>query len=243
MHTIINKIVVFFVGVFINFPFVKSKTKEKEVKTISKLYDDGGFTSYFAQLRFWDGPFYELQKLVPQKGVVVDLGCGEGLLTNYLALKGKKRKLIGIEIDRNRVSRAARGLKNTEFRQGSALTSDIPVCDSILMSHMLHHLPSYDSQIILLKRCKKALKNGGKLVIAEIDRGWTLKYALGWFVDGIVVPILFEGTLVNLNFFHRPKNNWKEILESMNFEVKFKKPLPGRPFPDLLIEAYKVEKD
>lgn len=243
MFKIVNEFIKLFVILFCKLPFVSSKVNETAVKKTAQLYKGEGFTEFFSSIRFWDGPFREIESMVPKSGFIVDLGCGEGILTNYLAIKEKRRKLLGIEIDKKRVSQASRGLKNVRFKNGSALTSEIPKTKTIILSHMLHHLPSYDSQIVLIGRCRDSLRIGGKLVIAEIDRGLTLKYLLGWIVDGIVVPILFEGTFTNFNFYHRSKKDWKRVLTKEGFKVNFKKPLLGRPFPDLLIEATKVAKN
>lgn len=239
MHNIVNKITVYLLGNFKNLSFVRSKTRGRFIEKTSNLYKGDGFAGLFAEIRFWDGPFYETEKLLPKKGVIVELGCGEGILSNYIGLTGKGRKVIGVEISKVRAKRADRGVKNVKFLQGDALTYKIPKADVVLMSHMLHHLPSYNLQLKLIRNARRALKRKGKLVIAEIDRGLTLKYLLGYITDAFFVPILFEGTLYNFNFFHRPKNEWKKILEKEGFEVQFSKPLPGRPFPDILMEAYK----
>ncbi len=239
MHTLVNKLIIYLLGIFKNFSFVKSKTRGKAIEETSALYREDGFVGLFSEIRFWDGPFYEIEKMLPRKGLIVELGCGEGILSNYIGIKEKKRKVVGVEISKDRAVKADRGLKNVKFRQGDALTYKIPKADVVLMSHMLHHLLSFDMQLKLIRNAKKALNKDGKLVIAEIDRGLTLKYILGYITDAFFVPILFEGTLYNFNFFHRPKNEWKKILEDEGFTLKFKKPLSGRPFPDILMEAYK----
>lgn len=228
----------FIVEKFIQFPFVASKLKTKAVIRTTELYQSEGLTSLFAKIRFWDGPLHEVEKAIPKSGKVLDFGCGEGIATNYFAICQPKRKIVGIDLNKSRIKLADRGLKNTRFIYGDALKYKLNFSpDTIVLNNVMHHLPSFNSQEKLLTSCKSMLTKKGRLVIAEIDRGLSFRYLLGWFVDGIVVPVLFEGKLANFNFFHRPKNEWVKLLTNMGFKVKINPVLKGRPFPDIIMVA------
>ena len=41
-------------------------------------------------------PFDIIEKHVPKKGTIVDLGCGFGIFANFLAIQSDDRKVIGI---------------------------------------------------------------------------------------------------------------------------------------------------
>src|SRR5438552_3620639 len=84
------------------------------------LYSTFRWKSFFSKIRFWDAPYVEVEKLIPKKGKIVDLGCGEGIFTNFLALSSSKRNIIGIELDKKRIEEANRGLKNASFKFGDA---------------------------------------------------------------------------------------------------------------------------
>jgi len=225
----------------VNFYIEKTKAnryfREKHVKETIQLYERNGLTKLFAKIRFWDAPLHEIDEIVPKKGKIIDLGCGEGILTNYLALKSKQRELFGIEIDKQRISIADKKISNVKFIEGNILKFKIPKCDNITISNVLHHLPSFNDQEKLLLLCKKSLNKKGSVVIADINKSFSLKYLLGWFVDAIVFPFLFEKKIINLNFFHRSVKEWTKLLIGMGFKVKVYKCESFRPFPDFIIKG------
>ena len=47
-------------------------------------------------------PIDKIEKLLPTKGLILDVGCGYGLTSIFFA-KNKKRQIIGSEIDKNRI--------------------------------------------------------------------------------------------------------------------------------------------
>lgn len=229
-----------FFTLFSLLPFIKEKSRDKNVEKVIKLYQRNDFTSIFVKIRFWDAPLQQFERIIPSKGKIIDLGCGEGIFTNYLALAKRARNVLGIELNPTRVATANKGLKNAKFIASDVLNVKMPQADAIVMSHMLHHLTSYKLQHKLLKACHKSLNKNGVLCLAEINKSLSLKYLLALFVDTIVVPILFERQLFDKNIFHRSKKAWFNVLEENGFEIiKAVSPKSG-PFPDLLIIARKI---
>lgn len=53
---------------------------DKNLKKAVELYEDTGFGKLFMQIRSWDAPFEAIEKVVPRKGTIIDLGCGDGLM-------------------------------------------------------------------------------------------------------------------------------------------------------------------
>ena len=125
---------------------------------VFELYKNVGWKKFFAKIRFWDSPYYEVEKIIPKKGTIVELGCGEGVFTNFLGLSSKTRKVIGVEIDMRRAKDANRGLKNVSIVKRDATKFKIPNADCIVMYHLLHHLTSFELQETLITNSKKALK-------------------------------------------------------------------------------------
>lgn len=230
-------------NILINFllglPFIERGLKRKEARKISSLYSNESFEGKFAKVRFWDGPLEEIEKEVPRSGIILDLGCGEGILSNFLAVCSRGRKIIGLELNNHRIKLANRGLKNVTFRKVDITKVKLPICNAIVISHVLHHLPSYGDQEMVVAKCAERLGEGSKLIIAEVDKSFTPKYLLGWFVDAIIFPVLFEGRLYNFNFFHRSKRDWAGLLKKHGFKVKVKKGYSWRPFPDIILTAQK----
>src|SRR3989339_640772 len=189
------------------------KKTKAENDTIN-LYKNTGWKSLFAKIRFWDSPYREIEKLIPDRGMITELGCGEGVFSNYLGVSSIKRNIVGIEIDKNRVEDADRGFKNVSFIKANALEVRIPESDCIVMFHLLHHLNSFKDQELLLKTSKEALKKNGILVLVEIAEKPLIKYLITWFTDYFIVPWLFEKKFVAKKIYFRRVNEWKNLLSS-----------------------------
>lgn len=242
-YTITNGLLKWMVTGFFNLPFIEDHSlSNKKVKETVSLYPETSFGGLSAKIRFWDSPLERLEKYVPKQGTIVDLGCGEGILTNYLAICEAKRRMVGIELNKSRTIFANRGLRNTTFVHGDVLKKDFPKCDAIVMSHMMHHLLSYNDQIKLLDRCWQSLNKDGLLVIAEVDKQFSFKYLLGWVTDTIIVPILFEKQFFNGAIHHRSLNEWKQILPKNGFKIMKIDQIAGGPFPDIIILTKRIVK-
>lgn len=230
----IKKILQFILRIFFGVFFRFSKNSV-DIERLTKLYQDEGFSQLFTKIRFWDAPYQMLEKLVPQRGKIMDLGCGDGLLTNFLALKSTQRELIGVDKNLERLKMADKGLPSTSFLAADVLKQEVPVCDTILMVHLLHHLPSFVDQEVILKRSQSKLKKGGQLIVVEINQKPFLKYLLTWIVDILVFPILFEGKLIDGRIYYRKSEEWKTVLEKLGFNVKIIPAHQGKPFSHVIL--------
>ncbi len=230
---VISKIIDFMVEQ----PFIKNKIKGRNVDKIIDLYSNVNYTKNFVKFRFWFGPLHEINKLVPKNGTILDLGCGEGILTNFLAISSVRRKMIGVELSAHRVNQARKGLKNTKFLIGSALKIKLPKVDTIVISHVFHHLGSKKRQEELLDICRKMLKPKGKLIIGEVDKEYSLRYLFGWITDILLVPIFFEKKLLDLQIYHRGRKEWKQVLLKHGFKVTHMKVTKDRIYPEVIMIA------
>ena len=232
-NTIISKVIDFMV----ERPFIKNKIKGKNVDKIINLYSNVDYTKSFVKFRFWFGPLLEINELVPKSGVILDLGCGEGILTNFLAINSTKRKMIGVELSGHRVGQAKKGLKNTKFLTGSVLKLKLPKADAIIVSHVFHHLGNKKRQEELLDVCFKFLKPKGKLIIGEVDYQFSLRYFFAWITDILLVPIFFEKKLLDLQIDHRGRKEWKTLLQKHGFKVIHMKVTKDRIYPEVVMVA------
>lgn len=222
-------------------PFLPNYLQDdKIIKKIISLYQKNEFTAIFAKLRFWDAPFREIEKVIPREAKILDLGCGDGIFANYLAITGPKRKITGIEINRDRLKEANKRLKNTRFLTGDVLKTNIPKVDVITMIHLLHHLPSKKSQEELIGKVYQKLEPGGKLIIAEVAEKPFPKFVLSWIVDVFIVPILFQGKLFSGQIFYRKNCQWNKLLLNYGFKVKFISLHKNKPFSHSLFIATKT---
>ncbi len=231
----IGKLLLNIVSIFLK-PFVSNFEKEidknKNVEKTVSLYPQDRFT----KIRFWDTPFIEVEKMVIKSGTITDLGCGEGIFTNLLALSSSERKITGIEIDQERFKKADRGLKNVSFKKGDATELNIPKSDNIILFHLLHHLPSYKDQEKVIKNCVNSLNKNGKLIIVEVDIKFSFKYLTSLFVDCFLVPWIFEKRFFT-SVFYRSKNDWLKLFNQLNLKCKTTNLEKGKPFTHVVFEV------
>lgn len=216
--------------------FGKPKISRDLAKAID-LYKGGGFSSLFKIIRVWDAPYQEIEKLVPQKGEIIDLGSGDGLMANYLGISSKKRKVFGIELNKSRLIESDKGLNNVKFKVGDILKNKIYKVDAILLIHVFHHLPDYESQVKILEACKKNLNKNGKLIVAEIIQKPFLKYLFTYVTDALILPIVFNNKLIDTKIHYRKDTEWKKLFKSYGFKVKTTYPHNGKPFSHVLYEC------
>lgn len=209
------------------------------MKKTFRLYSGLGWKSFFVKIRFWDAPYIEVEKLIPKEGKILDLGCGEGIFTNFLGLASDKRKILGIEIDKKRLRIANRGVKNVTFAWGDATTVTIPKANAIVLFHLLHHLNSYKDQEKVIEMCFNQLKKNGKLVIIEAEPEFSIKYLITWLTDHFIVPWLFERRFYSPIFF-RHRREWKKVLARMGFSCRINRADAGHPFTHIILECKKI---
>lgn len=201
-----------------------------------RLYAHTPWEIFLSKFKFWEEPYEVVNEMVPTSGTILDLGCGEGFLSNYLALSSSKRKIIGIELTKERVARAKKKIKNTSFSAGDIVKIPFPKSDTIVLFHVLHHLPGKNAQEIVLQKTKKSLKKNGKLIIVEVHVKPTIKYYLAWFADHFLVPWVFEKRFFTRAYFRKEKE-WTALLKKMGFKVKITEETSGRPFPNIILEC------
>ncbi len=206
------------------------KSQDKIYLELLELYKNQGiFVNLYNKIRWKLTVFEELEGFVPKEGRIIDIGCGTGLLANYLALTGPEREVIGFDISKRRIEIAeksvGKNLKNVKFYLGDVRDFNYGKFDCIIMTDFLHHI-SYELQESLLKRIKNLLKNGSLTIIQEIDLKPTSKFLFAKFIDIIKNPH-------NKNYYRSVKN-FKSLFESIGFEVRVVYPKKVLPLSNLI---------
>jgi SAM-dependent methyltransferase len=170
---------------------------------------------WYARMKYLMDPCYRaIAPLVPEGAFAVDLGTGLGMLPVLLGMMG--RRALGVEWDAQKVAcgvHAARGL-DVEIVAGDVRSFAIPSCDVITLVDMLHYYDA-DTQRSLLRRCREALREGGRILVREGDRA---RAAGGWtrFVERWMVRVGWNrGPSVQF----RPIADLRADLESLGFAV------------------------
>lgn len=164
-------------------------TNEKIIrKKAQDIYKNLGWPSLFARLKFYFAPLVKIEALVPKKGLIVDLGCGYGLFSHYIGVAEPKRRVLGFDLDKEKVKYGDRGYPNVTCRYGDITKVEIPQADCIIFTHVLHHLTSYESQKELLLTCKDKLREGGLLIVTDVGERPLWKHFLCYLADRILYP-------------------------------------------------------
>ncbi|MEQ9357375.1 class I SAM-dependent methyltransferase [Coleofasciculus chthonoplastes] len=185
-------------------------------------------------LRIFILPIAEIAKYVPEKGKILDVGCGYGILDIYLAKTSPNRQVIGSELNSKRVkiaSSVSRTIENVEFFQENLLQGDKPEkFDGVVLIDLLHHITSIQQQQ-LLQAVANILKKDGQLIIKDMDTKPAFKFYWNLVHDKLMTG--FE----RLNFIGHQELIVK--LEEQGFNVSFKKKINHPLYAHYLLIAIK----
>jgi short-subunit dehydrogenase len=154
-------------------------------------------------------PATQLANALPTAGTVLDLGCGEGMLTNLLAAALPGSTFYGVDRDAKRIELAGKTASaNASFQTGDILDADFSGAHAAIFNDVLHHHP-HELQIRLLEKARDFLTDDGVLILKEVDRNdWAdVKWTSFW--DNRLYP---EDTL---NF--RVPSDWVKTVEDLGF--------------------------
>jgi 2-polyprenyl-3-methyl-5-hydroxy-6-metoxy-1,4-benzoquinol methylase len=128
------------------------------------------------RVRWWTAPFADLELEVPLEGPILEVGCGHGLLSCYMALAARARTVVGTDIDADKIDVARRAAARLRPEEGQVrfevAGDDLPRVEggwrSIVIADVLYLLGD-EGRRSLLDACVDAAAPGGLLVIKEID--------------------------------------------------------------------------
>jgi 2-polyprenyl-3-methyl-5-hydroxy-6-metoxy-1,4-benzoquinol methylase len=148
------------------------------VRRVIRAYDDRVVRGYcwgrfwILRQRFLD----EIGQYLPERGRVLDVGCGFGLFSLYYASVRPALRLEGLDKNPRRIEMAGRaaarlGLANVSYRVGDATDfrgGEEPY-DAAYMLDIVHHIPP-DTVAPLVEQLAKVLPAGGRLLIKDVER-------------------------------------------------------------------------
>ena len=217
----------------------------------ARYHAAGKFAVHFARGKLRVDPlFVALLEggLIPSVARVLDLGCGQGLLSAWLlAAQASARRgqwcgqwptpphtisLHGIEVMARDVTRARLALgSEAEVALGDICRTAFVAADAIVILDVLHYL-SYASQEEVLRRARASLAAGGVLLlrVGNADGGWAFKIS-NW-IDQSVLLARGHGW-VPLRCRSIPQ--WLQLLDRLEFQVETKPMSKGTPFANVLL--------
>jgi 2-polyprenyl-3-methyl-5-hydroxy-6-metoxy-1,4-benzoquinol methylase len=146
-------------------------------RKVRRLYRYQGI--YVEQFAYWkmklDPMFASLNLVVPREGFILDLGCGYGLESHWLAFGTNRRRLLGVDFDEDKIRIAQRSAPNhprVRFEVQNLFEWEFPECDVVLLLDVLHYWAP-EKQRFLLNKARRALRPGGKLFLRAGARAAT----------------------------------------------------------------------
>jgi SAM-dependent methyltransferase len=119
------------------------------------------------------GILRHLEPVLDRGGLVVELGCGSGLLTRYLIDAGHRVIATDASPDMLWLAREHVGDAAEEIRLLALPDDPIPPCDAIVsVGHVLNYLPTGDAIDRALHAAATSLQPGGVLTIDLCDFEW-----------------------------------------------------------------------
>ena len=193
----------------------------------------------YALIRFaiFRTKFLALMNLVlPERGRLLDVGCGFGLFSVYFAMTSPHRVIRGIDPDARRIDIARRVAKacgvadRVEYQVGTAeALPQGPPHDAIYMLDVMHHLHR-DQQIPLLYRLRRLVAPGGTLLIKDVTTDAPLKLAFTELLDRLMV-----GWDEPLSYRHH--REWQQLLHRLGFDVRTVRVPDVLPYPHVVMLA------
>lgn len=213
----------------------------------------GHFAWHFARGKLGRDPvFFSLlaSGAFPAEVRMVDLGCGQALLSNWLTAARQLHasgdwpgdwpappRLLayrGIELMPKDVERARPALpQHAVVEQGDIRSVALGEVNVVVILDSLHYIET-EAQNAVLQRARDALPPGGVLVFRVGDAAAGLPFLLCNWVDRLVTTVRGHrlGTL-----YCRPAAAWQRQLESLGFSVRPQAMDAGTPFANTLLLA------
>jgi glycosyltransferase involved in cell wall biosynthesis len=206
------------------FPEIICLSKKKIMYSkLKKLYKAANLkTKIYNFVRFKTCPFDIIKTFVPEEGTVVDLGCGTGIFLNLLRQDSYRRLLLGFDKDERKLKMATtslNGAKNIEFKRMDLADKDfdLPHARCILAIDVLYYL-DFNKKKELLERCYRALNAGSRLLIKDLDKAFSFKFAWTFLQEFLAVKLFRFTSAKGIYFGNR--NDYISILRESGFSVE-----------------------
>ncbi len=190
-----------------------------------KVYSSlGQIKAIWSVIRIAILPFWKIDRIVGRRNNIVDIGCGNGALANYLAINDYSRQILGIDYSKKRILDAKKTSplnRNVKFVYGDVVSKKLPPADCYLICDVLHHIP-YEQQEKLLSSITKKMKKENVLIIKEVDPSNRVPFLFGHLWEKILYP--HEQILT------RTKKQWVKLLHKL--DLAFKMETGAFYFPD-----------
>lgn len=178
-----------------------------------------------------------VERYVPNKGFIVDLGCGHGLFACVLRESSPTRRVLGIDLDPRKIEVARSAIQDTQwlrFEVGDIVQDAPPKCDAITIVDVLYLLP-FELQERVLRQAATALGEGAPLIVKAQERRRDPRYALTYAQELITVSLGFTRG-GRERFYFASRSEALAMFERAGFVVDVLE-MPNRPYTDVVYLA------
>ncbi len=218
----------------------------------------GRYAWHFARGKLGGDPAFAAlleRGLLAGRDRVLDIGCGQGLLTAWLlaarqaAAEGhwpaswpaapQPAHVRGIELMQHDVTRAEAALApavaagTASFVAADMCRADFGQADAVVILDVLHYVP-IEAQDDVLRRVRDALSPGGVLLLRIGDAAAGLPFRISNWVDFVVTTL--RGHRLG-QLYCRPLADWEKQLSALGFHVEARPMSEGTPFANVLLVA------
>jgi 2-polyprenyl-3-methyl-5-hydroxy-6-metoxy-1,4-benzoquinol methylase len=193
-------------------------------KLVSNYIYNGPVLEWYMRIKLLlEINYTAFNQLLPLQGSILDLGCGYGFLCYYLQFLSSERKITGVDYDEEKISVADHGYLKTDRLQffcADVMQFKLEKYDAIVISDVLHYLPS-NTHEVLLDRCMDALNPGGVLVVREGNADLRERHKGTQLTEFFSVKLLkFNKSINALNFLSGESIKTMANRKGMAVEIK-----------------------
>ena len=211
-------------------------------KAVFGLFREAGpLMKTYLRIKLRICPILQTEVYVPDKGTIVDIGCGNGLFAAILKLGAPGRSITGIDLDARKIVEARKSLGNLphlDFRLGDVAAVEYPPADVFTIIDVLYLIP-FEAQEKILRMCAAALPPGGVLILKEMDKKPRRKYVWNMIQETLAVKLI--GFTLGSRFYFRRKADFVALLTGLGFSVDVVPLHKGYGYPHILYVAKKSD--
>lgn len=134
-------------------------------------------------------PLAAIERHLPERGRILDVGCGFGLLANFVALRSPGRTVWGIDLAAERIDvarQASAALPNVRFESADIRSLDARSFDAVMLIDVLHYFPP-STQAEIVAACRRALVPAGNLICRDAVRERGPRFWWNWLHEALMV--------------------------------------------------------
>jgi 2-polyprenyl-3-methyl-5-hydroxy-6-metoxy-1,4-benzoquinol methylase len=162
-----------------------------------------------------------LERYLPEKGLILDLGCGYGITSYLVSATHPERNVVGVDMSSHRILVANSNNQyraNLKFYDEDIRYFQFSQYDAIIIIDTLYLL-SYKAQEAVLKRCHEQLCNDSVLIIKDNSKSRSWKYFYAYAEEKLKTMIGFYGWKKKQLLYYWRVKDFTELMNNIGFKV------------------------